>query len=164
MSIEFLLDWEEYKRRKSSRGKLNASDIILLLLANGKTVGRTMMQNHVFLAYKEVLNEYSEDLLYHPDKFGPFSPFVDDSLKYLKSQGLIKVINRGEGHQTYLLTEEGKRKAEEISRKLPDEIKNALKNQKISWDEWNTNGILRYVYRKYPEYATKTKVPELKWE
>ena len=164
MSIEFLLDWEEYKEKRSLHGKLNASDIILLLLANGKTTGRTMMQKQVFLAYKEVLKDYSEDLLYHPDKYGPFSKLVEDSLKYLRNQGLIKVINRGEGHQTYLLTEEGKRKAEEISRKLPDEMKNAMKNQKISWDEWNTKGILRYVYRKYPEYATKTKVPELKWD
>jgi len=150
--------------KRSLHGKLNASDIILLLLANGKTTGRTMMQKQAFLAYKEVLKDYSEDLLYHPDKYGPFSSLVGDSLKYLRNQGLINVINRGEGHQTYILTEEGKRKAEEISRKLPDEIKNALKNQKISWDEWNTNGILRYVYRKYPEYATKTKVPELKWD
>jgi len=149
---------------KSSNEKFNASDIILLLLANGKTTGRTMMQEQAFLAYKEVLKDYSEDLLYHPDKYGPFSSLVGDSLKYLRNQGLIKIINRGEGHQTYILTEEGKRKAEEISRKLPDEIKNALKNQKISWDEWDTKGILRYVCRKYPEYATKIEVPGLKWE
>jgi len=116
------------------------------------------------LAYKEVLKDYSEDLLYHPDKYGPFSSLVGDSLKYLRNQGLIKVINRGEGHQTYLLTEEGKKEAEEISRKLPDEIKNALKNQKISWDEWDTKGILRYVCRKYPDYAINIEEPELKWE
>jgi len=150
--------------KRSLQGKLNASDIILLLLANGKTTGRTMMQKQAFLAYEELLKDYSEDLLYHPDKFGPFSGLVGDSLKYLRNQGLIKVINRGEGHQTYLLTEEGKRKAEEISRKLPDEIKNALKNQKISWDEWDTKGILRYVCRKYPDYAINIEEPELKWE
>jgi len=92
--------------------KLNAVDIILLLLANGKTVGRTMMQKQVFLAYKEVLDEYSEDLLYYPDKTGPYSKVIDDSLKYLKSINLIRVINRGEGHQTYILTFEGKRKVE----------------------------------------------------
>ena len=133
--------------------KLNAIDIILLLLANGKTVGRTMMQKQVFLAYKEVLNEYSEDPLYYPDKSGPFSQLVDDSLKYLKSLNLIKVINRGEGHQTYILTVEGKRKAEEISKLLPNDIIGKLKDQKISWDEWDTNGILRYVYRNYPNYS-----------
>ena len=148
----------------SFKGKLNALDIILLLLANGKTMGRTMMQNQVFLAYKEILSDYSDDLLYHPDKYGPFSKLVEDSLKYLRNQGLIKVINRGEGHQTYILTEEGKRKAEEISKKLPDEIKNALKNQKISWDEWDIKGILRYVCRKYPEYAVNIKDLDLKWE
>jgi len=149
---------------KSSNGRLNALDIILLLLVNGKTTGRTMMQEQVFLAYEEVVKDYSEDLLYLPDKFGPFSSLVGDSLKYLRNQGLIKVINRGEGHQTYFLTEEGKRKAEEISRKLPDEIRNALKNQKISWDEWDTKGILRYVCRKYPDYAINIEEPELKWE
>jgi len=133
--------------------KLNVIDIILLLLANGKTVGRTMMQKQVFLAYKEVLNEYSEDPLYYPDKTGPYSKVVDDSLKYLKSLNLIKVINRGEGHQTYILTVEGKRKAEEISKLLPNDIIGKLKDQKISWDEWDTNGILRYVYRNYPNYS-----------
>jgi len=148
----------------SSRRRLNALDIILLLLANGKTVGRTMMQNQVFLAYKEILSDYSDDLLYHPDKYGPFSELVEDSLKYLRNQGLIKVINRGEGHQTYILTEEGKRKAKEISKKLPDDLKNTLRNQKISWDEWDTKGILRYVCRKYPEYVANVEDSELKWE
>ena len=62
------------------KGKLNALDIILLLLANGKTMGRTMMQNQVFLEYKEILSDYSDDLLYHPDKYGPFSELVEDSL------------------------------------------------------------------------------------
>jgi len=146
------------------KGKLNALDIILLLLANGKTMGRTMMQNQVFLEYKEILSDYSDDLLYHPDKYGPFSELVEDSLKYLRNQGLIKVINRGEGHQTYILTEEGKRKAEEISKKLPDDLKNTLRNQKISWDEWDTKGILRYVCRKYPEYVANVEDSELKWE
>jgi uncharacterized protein YwgA len=148
----------------SSNGKLNALDIILLLLANGKTAGRTMMQEQVFLAYKEVLRDYSQDLLYYPDEFGPFSKLVEDSLRYLRNQGLIKVLNRGEGHQTYLLTEEGKSKAEEISRKLPDQMINTLKNQKISWDEWDTKGILRYICRKYPEYATNIVLPELRWD
>jgi len=164
MSVEFLLDWDKYVESKSSNGKLNALDIILLLLANGKTVGRTMMQKQVFLAYKEVLKDYSEDLLYHPDKYGPFSKLVEDSLKYLRNQGLIKVINRGEGHQTYILTEEGKRKAKEISMKLPDEIISTLNKQKISWDEWDTKGILRYVCRKHPEYAINIEDPEIKWE
>jgi len=147
-----------------SNGKLDTSDTILLLLSNGKTVGRTMMQEQVFLAYREVLKDYSRDLLYHPDKYGTFSKLVEYSLKYLRNQGLIKVINRGEGHQTYLLTEEGKRKAEEISRKLPDEIISILNKQKISWDEWDTKGIIRYISRKYPDYSINIEDPELKWE
>jgi len=164
MSIELLINWEEFKKEKDLNKKLSATDIILLLLANGRTIGKTMMQKEVFLASKEVLNEYSQDLLYYPDKFGPFSHLVDDALKYLKLQGLINISNRGEGHQTYSITLAGKKKAEEISKMLPDKIKKELKNKKNSWDEWDTRGILRYVYRNYPEYATKTKVPELKWE
>ena len=148
----------------SSNGKLNASDVILLILINGKTSGRTMMQEQVFLAYKEILKDYSEDLLYYPSKSGSLSKLVEGSLKYMKNEGLIKVINRGEGHQTYLLTEEGKRKAEEISRKLPDEIISILNKQKISWDEWDTKGIIRYISRKYPDYSINIEDPELKWE
>jgi len=149
---------------RSSQVGLNASNIILLILLNGKTSGRTMMQEQVFLAYKEILKDYSADPLYYPSKSGPLSKLVEDSLRYMKNEGLIKVINRGEGHRTYFLTEDGKRKAEEISKELPDGILSILNKQKISWDEWDVKGILRYVCRKYPDYAINIEDSRLKWE
>ena len=44
------------------------------------------------------------------------------------------------------------------------ELFKKLEEKKKDWDEWASDGIIQYVYRNYPEYATKTKIPRLKWE
>ena len=38
-----------------------------------------------------------------------------------------------------------------------------LKKKKSDWDELTTKGIMKLVYRKYPEYTTQSEVPYLKW-
>ncbi len=165
MPVEIQFNWEEVKKRIDNN-KLRVDDIILLLLDAGKVTGKTVLQKQVFLASKEVFQELSGNLLYHPDKYGPFSKLVDDSAKILKAEGKIKVISKGEGHSTYLIQPKGKEYLDEVllRKKIPESKLEELRKRKMSWDEWDTAGILRYVYRNYPEYATKTRIPELKWD
>ncbi len=164
MPVELQFNWEKVK--ESIDDKLHADDIILLLLDAGKITGKTVLQKEVFLASKEVFRELSGNLLYHPDKYGPYSKLVDDVAKILKAEGKIKVISKGEGHSTYIIQQKGKEYLEALSlrNKIPNSKLEELKKRKASWDEWDTAGILRYVYRNYPEYATKTLIPVLKWD
>lgn len=165
MPIEILFDWEKVKKSLDGN-KLHADDIILLLLDAGKTTGKTILQKEVFLASKEVFRDLSGDLLYHPDQYGPYSKVVEDTTRILKYERKITVTSKGDGHSTYFIEERGKEQVKEIClrKNIPESKLAELKERKANWDEWNMAGIIRYVYRNYPEYATMTRVPMLKWE
>jgi len=164
LNIKIEGDWDNILNEYNNSKKLDVEDIILLLLNYGKISGKTMMQKQVFLAVNEIFN--NSYALFHPDKYGPYSQLVSDIVLKLIDDGKIKKFNRGESHATYVITETGKEYVNRIikSKNINNETLEKLRKSKSDWDEWDTKGILRYVYRNYPEYATKTKVPELKWE
>jgi len=158
-------DWERVRAQLGKR-RVTPSDLILLLLDIGKVSGRTMMQKQVFLAYMEVLPENAGvDPGFRPDRFGPYSQVVSDMLLALRVRGFIRVQSRGEGHSTYLLAAGGGKVVREIrSRPGVEQLRGNLAKRKAGWDEWSAHGIMQYVYRNYPEFATATAVPHLKWE
>jgi len=141
---------------------LLGSDLVLMLLSLSPVKGTTMLQKQTFLAWETIFKKQTTDLGFFPYKFGAYSKTIDDSLKVLENSGLITIKPaKGEGVR-YSITPSGKRT---ISKKLKkmDISLDELKEKKLDWDEWTTRGIMKYVYRNYPEYTTKTKVPSLKW-
>ena len=75
------------------------------------------------------------------------------------------MLPRGQGHSTYVLRSLGAADVRALGqRPLVSRRMEQLLERKARWDEWNTLGIMRYVYRNYPEYATKTMIPSLIWE
>jgi uncharacterized protein YwgA len=165
MIVQPQFDWEQIKSDLGER-RLTPADLIVLLLDAGKVSGKTMMQKQIFLAYKEVLPvNRTVDPGFRPDLFGPFSQVVADMLTALRLHGIVRVESRGEGHSTYFLGPNG-RSAAKVIRTRPgvERFRAELGKRKVAWDEWSAHGIMRYVYRKYPEYATATAVPHLKWE
>lgn len=166
MPVTIDFDWDLIKRKLRSEYRLSPEEVILLLLSFGRVIGRTQLQKEVFIASREVLLDFAGDLLYHPDKFGPYSGLVAVAAKKLQNMGMVSVSPKGEGHSTYFITESGLRYLGEVLGRanIPKHLLDELKRRKANWDEWDTTGITTYVYRKYPEYATKTKIPRLKWE
>ena len=166
MGLKMDVDWGEILKKYEENPNIKADEAILLLLKIGTISGRTMLQKQVFIAYKEILKENVSDLLFHPDQYGPYSRLITDAIAKLRFEGKIKVISKGESHSTYYITESGKEYIERIIRKkrINDRIIQKLEEKKKDWDEWASDGIIQYVYRNYPEYATKTKIPRLKWE
>lgn len=166
LNIKIEADWNNLLNEYQNGKRLNADDIILLLLRCGNVSGKTMMQKQVFLAIKEVFNDNVFDALFHPDKFGPYSQLIADIILKLRDEGKIRKLNIGESHATYSITEKGEEYVNKIikNKNISNEVLKKLKENKSDWDEWDVKGILRYVYRNYSEYATKTAVPELKWE
>ena len=141
---------------------LLGSDIVLMLLSISPVKGTTKLQKQVFLAWKTLFKKKTADPGFFPYKFGAYSKTIDDSIEVLKNSGLIIVkLRKGEGVQ-YFITPSGKRT---VTRKLKrmDIVLEELKKKKTDWDEWTTRGIMKFVYRNYPEYTTKTKVPSFKW-
>ena len=166
MGLEMEFNWNEIVRNYEISSNLKPDEVILLLLKFGKISGRTMLQKQVFIAYKEILKDSVSDLLFHPDQYGPYSRLITDAVAKLKFEGDIKIISKGESHSTYYLTMSGKERINNIieKKRINSAILKKLEEQKRDWDEWATDGIIQYVYRNYPEYATKTKIPRLKWE
>jgi uncharacterized protein YwgA len=141
---------------------LISSDLILMLLSVSPIRGNTKMQKEVFLTWKELFNDVALDPSFFPWKYGAFSKVVEDSLKILESQRNIKIHRRkGEG-SVFSITESGRNRIKNKMHKVGVDLRD-LPKKKIDWEEWGPKGILRYVYRNYPQYTSKTEVPSLKW-
>ena len=140
---------------------LFGGDLVLMLLSISSIKGKTMLQKHVFLAWKTLFNKQTNDPGFFPHKFGAYSKTVDDSTQVLKNLGFIQITS-GRGKIQYFITPKGRRVINTKIKKMGITLEN-LQKHKIDWDEWTTQGIMKFVYRNYPEYTAKTKVPHFKW-
>lgn len=141
---------------------LISSDLILMLLSVSPIRGNTKMQKEVFLTWKELFTDITLDPSFFPWKYGAFSKVVEDSLKILESQRNIKIRKRkGEG-SVFSITEFGRNRIQDKMYRVGVNLRD-LPKKKVDWDEWSPKGILRYVYRNYPQYTSETEVPSLKW-
>lgn len=138
--------------------KLSGSDIILALLFISPILGKTKLQKEVFLAWKEILIKKTEDPVFFPHKYGAYSKVVDDSLNRLERDKMIEK----KGKSKYMISQKGTKYIVDRLNKFDVELEK-LKMKKIDWDEWTDDGILAYVYRKYPEYAINTRLRSKKW-
>ena len=141
---------------------LLGSDLLLFLLYISPVKGTTKLQKQIFIAWKTIFKKKTADPGFFPYKYGAYSKTIDDSIEVLKKLGLIRVKpGKGEGVQ-YFITPKGKRSVTKKLKRMKLNV-DELKKKKSDWDEWTTRGIMKFVYRNYPEYTTKTKVPSLKW-
>lgn len=158
----FMLSKPSLKKYCAMNKYLLVTDLVLLLLLVGKVRGTTKLQKQVFLTWKEIFPKTSIDPVFYPWIYGAYSKVVEDSVKIL-SQNKDVVIKRGRGEgMIYQISSDGEKRIKKRIRQLHINLEK-LRTKKIDWDDWSTKGTLRYVYRKYPEYATKTRVPSLKW-
>lgn len=133
-----------------------------MLLTVSPIKGNTKLQKQVFLTWKRIFSDVTVDLGYYPWKFGAFSNSVKDSMKLLIKRKLVK-LKPGKGESlTYIITKPGNLYIKEKLNKFNLDLR-TLSDKKLDWDDWSTKGTLIHVYRNYPEYTAKTKVPSLKW-
>jgi uncharacterized protein len=60
----------------------------------------------------------------------------------------------------YRLTARGKEKAKEIFDALPDQERKLLSDYKSKWNQKPLKELVREVYKRYPEYATKSEIKD----
>jgi hypothetical protein len=152
-----LLTYEQAKRyyKKVKPKRFGPEEIVLLLLGvtpDKPVRGKTMLMKQAFLSERELLKKDLQDLKFVGHKYGPHSFLIDNVLKNLEFLDYIKRQGKSPNFSRYLLTEKGMEKAKQLLDKLSSSEYEKLKKKRISWDELGTDGILRFVYNKYPRY------------
>ena len=150
---------------------LSIEDLVILLLGvtedNAPVYGRTLLVKEIFLTIQEVLTKHSikfQDPVFVPYKYGPYSFNLIDAVESMAMRGyIVRKGKRGTRKEMFCLTDKGrevyKKLKDKISKRYPEFLKD-LKEKRIGWDELGTEGILRYVYQKYPNYTERSKILE----
>lgn len=135
-------------------------------------------------------NAGTETFSFIPYKMGPWTPEIYDEVDFLESLGLITTRSSPatesageveeehlfdelivakyqkneqpstEGNKEYKLTEKGKAKAEKAWTQLSKEERDFLINLKRKFNHMNLKQFLRYIYKKYPEFATESEIKD----
>lgn len=150
--------------QKFSIKPLNSMDLSLLLLYSSKkpVMGAISFMKELFLLFKEKLKEYDIPALspeFIPYHYGPYSFDIVDAWYELEDAGLIVIKGRRSSNkETFCLTEKGKAVAKQIFDSMPEDLKRDLPEWRRGLDELGTDGILKDVYIKYPQYTDKSKI------
>lgn len=137
--------------------------LAVLYTQGGSSVdGATRFQKLVFLAQQEggIPDRYN----YHADKFGPFSPQLHADLNELAGRELLQRNERtnevGNTKYIYSITSEGIQLVQKVLEK--DERMSTLfdriQETKKRYNEDSLPDLLRFVYQKYPSYATESEL------
>ena len=145
--------------------KYSVSDCILLTLyaqPDKPVFGRVVMVKEVFLLMKEILNESEiQDPKFVPYRLGMYSFTLGNALANLEYSGYIE--RKGKKNtklEQFELTEKGKEYISKIWKTLSSDMQKTVKDKRKGWDQLGYDGILRLVYRKYPEYKEKSCLKE----
>lgn len=147
-------------------------------------IGNTRLDKMIFLLEKETaFAKYLKDFSYEPYNFGPYSSEVFDAIQALRSAGLVKLtpsssdqfLEEADRYQierqladgdspgpkstiTYSLTAEGEEVASSLFLSLTKEERDELQKFKLQFNNMSLQELIRYVYKKYPEYTTESKI------
>jgi hypothetical protein len=141
--------------------KITVSDAVLLLLysQHEKPVnGRVSMMKQVFLLINEVLKGIdTQEPKYVKNRFGMYSFVVAENLTGLEFAGYIEREGRKNTKlERFEITEKGKKYIAPLFEGLPKKLRVTISEKRKGWDQLGYEGILRYVYHKYPEYHDKS--------
>ena len=143
------------------------TDWILAWLYSGDGVpvsGVTVLQKQMFIIFKEFAvqnNIPSENPGFRAYKYGPYTERIDGAIDSLTSLGLIVSIGRmNTVKETFYLTAKGMNEGKVAFNKLTSEQQSKLRSMRRDLQQFNTQGIMTYVYKNYPEYTNKSIVFE----
>jgi len=142
----------------------NEETLVLSLLytRNREAVkGSTRFQKLVFLAQEE--QRFADVFDFEPYKYGPYSNELAATVRGLKARGLIETDTEtnayGQERVVYTLTRDGFMQVrEEIDVQDLDAVLEAASDVKKRYNSWETERLLKYVYRKYDAYTTDTNI------
>ena len=152
--------------------EFSISDLVLILLYSHPEkpiFGRISLMKQTFLLIKEVLNEDEiQDAKFVPYRYGMYSFTVANCLTNLEYSGYIE--RRGKKNsklEQFRITKKGKEYISDIFSSFSENVQNLIREKRKGWDQLGYDGILRYVYQKYPDYRETSRLKErykpIKW-
>lgn len=135
--------------------------LVLLYTNGGESIdGATRFQKLVFLAQQET--NLSDIYSYHADKYGPFSPELHKDLEALRVDGYIEknIVTNEVGNEKYVysLTPNGISSAKDLLTDSNKGVFDIATDIKQEYNDKPLQELLRYVYRKYDDYATASEL------
>jgi uncharacterized protein YwgA len=147
-------------------------DAILLLLyaqPDNPIFGRVSLMKQVYLLTKEVLNrDEVQDARFVPYYYGWYSFQVINDVRNLEFLGYL--TRKGKTNSTseqFQISQKGKKHINKIFSTLSESLQTTIKEKRKGWDQLGCEGILRYMYTKYPESKERARLKEryktIKW-
>lgn len=100
----------------------------------------------------ELGNQLLDELNFEADNFGPFDETIFAALDDLKDAGLIEFVLSNDSNKIRL-TDEGKHLADEIWKKLRNDVKAIIAYIKVNFNHISSEKLLDKIYSVYPEMA-----------
>lgn len=127
-------------------------------------IGITSYMKQLFLTLIEFAPHYNiptENPGFRGYRFGPYSERIEDVIIGLEEGGLIKTEGRrGAAGEYFSLTKEGDKVASTSFFKLTREQQESFKEARLDWHQLGTSGLMKYIYRNYPDYAKESVILE----
>lgn len=124
---------------------------------NSKINGILMFTKQFFVFVKEIRKELGDEFDFIPYDYGPYSFVLKKIIDHLSTEGYLKIDIVGE-RQDFSLTYKGRESAKDLYPKVDDSTKKKLESLRKEANQLGYRGVLRYVYSRYPEYTTASKI------
>lgn len=139
--------------------------LVFFYAGNEKSIGHPringilMFTKQFFVFVKEIRTELLKYFNFVPYDYGPYSFVLKDIIHKLAQEEYLN-IEMVEDRQDFILTDKGLEKAKSIYANVDDNTKKTLGNLRKEANQLGYRGVLRYVYSRYPEYTTASKIKE----
>lgn len=144
---------------------INLPDLILTLFYAQKDnpiMGMILLMKEIFLMQNEFAPEENikvQDAEFISYKYGPYSIDVDKVIDLMEDHGLIISSGRkSTNKEIFYLTSMGEERAKKVFNKLNSSQQSKLSQLRKGWDQLGVKGILRLVYRNYPNYTEDSEI------
>lgn len=126
--------------------------------------GITAMQKQLFILTFEFAPQHdipTENPGYRAYKYGPYAHRIDRALQTLDEMGLVRSKGRiGTNQERFYLTESGQERGEKLLSRFDEGSKKDLEALKADIQQFTLDGLLNYVYSRYPEYTDESEIFE----
>lgn len=153
--------WREDQKARIRLSEQQLAILALLSTLAGRNIKRvliTALMKYLFLMQMEGKGRKLYRFISY--KYGPFAREVYDDLEALKERGLISIsmVESGaERERTEIAFHDIQQEdLEKLLQHLPAETRDSIKRIVDSYGGLSLNGLLDYVYEKYPEFAVRS--------
>jgi uncharacterized protein YwgA len=119
--------------------------------------GFLMFTKQFFVFVKEIKKDLDPIFKFIPYDYGPYSFVLKNLIDKLIADGYIDVKSSDE-RKDYTLTDKGFEKGKKIFDSIDEKTEKNLENLRREATQLGYSGVLRYVYSRYPEYTTASKI------